>query len=114
MRPTHHNDPDPNWTSAKGRGCVKTLGSILGSGWVAAFEIRDGGGLTGKTRRSGLDRFHQRPDSDDLHRPFQVVGQNVQAHLGTDAWQRLGEEVRRTHPRFERAEGVFDGLSAQA
>lgn len=59
-------------------------------------------------------RVHEWHDTDDLHRPFQVVGQNVQAHLGTDAWQRLRQEVRRTHPRFKRAEGVFDGLSAQA
>jgi hypothetical protein len=34
-------------------------------------------GLEAKEDRSGPHRLHQRYDPDDLHRAFQVVGQNV-------------------------------------
>ena len=53
-------------------------------------------------------------DSDDLHRSFQVIGENVQTHLGTDAWQRLREEVRRSHPRFQCSECMLDSLPTRA
>jgi hypothetical protein len=36
--------------------------------------------------------------SQYLHHPLHVVGQDVQAHLRSDAWQRLHREVRRAHP----------------
>ena len=57
-------------------------------------------------------RLHQRYDSHDLHDTFEVVGQYMETHLGTDARQPLGQEMGRAHPGFERAEGVFDGLPA--
>ena len=57
-------------------------------------------------------RLHQRSDAHDLHDAFEVVGQYMQAHLGTDARQPLGQEMGRAHPGFERAEGMFDGLPA--
>jgi hypothetical protein len=65
----------------------------------------------GRSAPRGLHQWH---DSDELHRTFQVVGQNVQAHFGTYARQRLRQEVRRAHPGFERAEGMFDSLPADA
>jgi hypothetical protein len=37
----------------------------------------------------------------------------VQRHLGGDVLRRLHLEVRGAHPRFDRAEWVFDGLAAQ-
>ena len=65
-------------------------------------------------RPLGPHRLHQRQDANDLHRTFQVVSEHMQAHFRTDAWQCLGEEMRRAHPRFECAEGMLDGLSAQS
>ena len=38
-----------------------------------------------KERALGLHRLHQRSDAHDLHDAFEVVGQYVKAHLGTDA-----------------------------
>lgn len=66
-------------------------------------------------RRRGLcpHRLHQGLDSDDLHHPFEVVGQHVQAHLRADARQGPCEEMVRAHPHFERCEGMLDSLSAQ-
>lgn len=38
----------------------------------------------------------------------------MQAHLSAHAGECLGQEVCRSHPRFELAEGVFDGLPTVA
>lgn len=35
------------------------------------------------------------------------------AHLGVDVLQPAGQEVGRTHPRFDRAEGVLDGTAVK-
>ena len=35
----------------------------------------------------------QRGDGDDLHDPFEIIGQDVQGHLGADMLQRLHLEV---------------------
>src|ERR1700704_3534477 len=59
-----------------------------------------------------LDCRHERSSSEDLHRSFHVVGKYMQAHLGTHARQRLCQEVRRSHPRFEGAERMLDGLAS--
>src|SRR6266542_5815544 len=56
--------------------------------------------------------LHQQSDAHDLHDAFEVVGQHMEAHFGADARQPLGQEMRRAHPGFERAEGMFDGLPA--
>jgi len=37
---------------------------------------------------------------------FEVVCQHMQTHLGTHTREPLGEEMRRAHPRLERAERV--------
>ena len=37
----------------------------------------------------------------------------MQAHLGADARDRLGQKVSRPHPGLERSERMLDGLSAQ-
>ena len=44
----------------------------------------------------------------------EVVGQNVEAHLGSDLVEGPGQEVGGAHPRLEGAERVFDGLSSHA
>jgi hypothetical protein len=63
-------------------------------------------------RASGPHRLHQRSYSHDLHDAFEVVGQHMETHLGTDTRQPLGQEMSRAHPGFERAERMFDGLPA--
>src|SRR5450631_2856850 len=54
------------------------------------------------------DCCHERCDSEDLHRSFEVVRENMQTHFGAHTWQGLGEEMRRSHPRLERAERMLD------
>lgn len=46
--------------------------------------------------------------ADDFNDPFQVVGEHIQAHLGAQPCKFTGQEVRRTHPLFERPEGVLN------
>jgi len=80
------------------RGRVK-IWFRVGSDDVSAIRARgrrlDRGGALGP------DCSHQRADSDELHRTFQVVGQNVQAHLGTDAPSvRWPYDIPSTFPLF--------------
>jgi hypothetical protein len=37
-------------------------------------------------------------------KPFEIIGQDVEADLRSGVFQRLHEEVRRSHPAFRRAE----------
>src|SRR5262249_24603532 len=62
--------------------------------------------FAGSSRHSGPDCLQQWSDIDDPDHPLHVVGQNVEAHLGTDPLQRPGQEVRTPHPRFEGSERV--------
>lgn len=55
---------------------------------------------------------HQGFYAEDSHGALQVVRQHVQTHLCVDLRQRLHQEMRRPHPRLERAEDVFHGLPA--
>ena len=63
-------------------------------------------------RASSPHRLHQRSDAHDLYHAFEVVGQYMETHLGTDARQPLSQEMGRAHPGFERTEGMFDSLPA--
>jgi hypothetical protein len=56
------------------------------------------------------DGGHQRLDADDVHDAGEIVGQNVQCHLGCDLWQRLHQEVGRTHPSLDRSEWMLNRL----
>jgi hypothetical protein len=47
-------------------------------------------------------------DPHHLHHALQVVRQDVKAHLRSYSRQRLHQEVRRSHPGFERSERVLD------
>jgi hypothetical protein len=38
----------------------------------------------------GPHRLHQRSDAHDLHDAFEIVGQHMETHLGTDPRQPLG------------------------
>jgi len=59
-----------------------------------------------------LDCCDQRPDPEYGDQPFEVVGQNAGAGLGSDVFQRFHLEVRRAHPGLQRAKRMFHGLSA--
>ena len=60
---------------------------------------------------SGRDRGHQRLCPNDVHNPGQIVGQDLEGHLGGYFGKRLGQEVRRTHARFHGTERMLDGLA---
>jgi hypothetical protein len=45
-------------------------------------------------RALGPHRLHQRHDPHDSHDAFEIVGQHMEAHLGLDTRQPLGQEMR--------------------
>ena len=53
-------------------------------------------------------RLHQTVGTHDFHHSFHVVGEHIQTHLRTYPDQLSGQEVRRTHPLFERPEGMLN------
>lgn len=59
-----------------------------------------------------LHLCNQRPRAKDLEHSLQVVGQNLQAHLGSHARKSFGQEVRGSHPRFQRSEHMLDCLAS--
>ena len=58
------------------------------------------------------DCFQQRRDAEDVDDAGQVIGEHGERHLRADVLQPLHQEVGRTHPHLDRAEGVLDGFSA--
>ena len=56
-----------------------------------------------------LPSARQRPECAS---PFHVVGQDVERHFGPDVHECFHLEVRRSHPRLDRAEGLLDSLAA--
>ena len=68
-----------------------------------SIEILGAGG-------SGHNRSEQRLDPDDVHNPGQIVGEDREGHLGGYLWERFGQELRRAHAGFHRAERMFDCL----
>jgi hypothetical protein len=47
-----------------------------------------------------------------FHDAREIVGEHVQGHFGRNFRQSFHQEVRRTHPHLERAEGMFGGARA--
>jgi hypothetical protein len=45
--------------------------------------------------------------TEDFQGPFQVVNEHVQAHFCAYSGKLSGQEVRRTHPLFERPERML-------
>ena len=56
----------------------------------------------------------ERPGSEDRHDPLQIVGQDLQAHLGGLVSLPSHPEVGRPHPAFVRPEQVLDRLAPRA
>src|SRR6516162_10734071 len=50
--------------------------------------------------------------SHDVDDAGEIIGEHVQCHLGSDAWQCLHEEVGCSHPGLDRAEGMLDRLAS--
>src|SRR3974377_534307 len=96
-----------------GLGCAKRC-----DGGAGAAAMRLGRHSTEKVPRGWwrlcLDCCHERLDTDDVHDAREIVSQYMQGHLGGHARQRFHQEVRRTHPHLERAEGMLGRLAAHA
>src|ERR1700686_3957015 len=56
----------------------------------------------------GLDRCNQRSGPPDVDDAGEIVGEDVERHLGGHAWQPLHQEVGCSHPRLERPERMLD------
>jgi hypothetical protein len=72
--------------------------------------------MVGQARRGPRSPSHARiastANAQNAHHPFHVVGQDVQRHFGTYVLERFHLEVRRSHPRLYRAEGMLHSLAA--
>src|SRR5664279_1460552 len=70
----------------------------------AVFDTQEG------SRPRQLHRLHRLRDAEHTHHAFEVVSQHMKAHFGAHASDRLGQEVRRTHPVLDGSERVLDRL----
>ena len=111
MRAHHARSPeflrDRGHLEARRAGCQERPGQkSLHSRSATSAELK-----------AGAPRPHrgdQPPGVEDLDRSLQVVGQNLQAHLGSHARQHSGQEVTRSHPGLQGSEHKLHGLSAQS
>src|SRR5260221_13854472 len=73
-----------------------------------ALRSGPGGGAIWATEKAGSvsspHRRHQRGGTKDSDCPFQVVGEDVEAHLGSDGSQPSRSEMGPPHPVLARAE----------
>src|SRR3954466_4992360 len=93
--------------SALGLGCAKTFRN-------GPKPLQPGLLRVETTGTSSPDRRQKRLHADDVHHAGEIVGKHVQRHLGGDLRQPLHQEVRRTHPHLERAEGMLNRLAPAA
>ena len=61
--------------------------------------------------RGARNRRHERSDTHDVHDTGQIVGQDVQRHLGGHLGKALHQEVGCSHPGLDRAEGMLNTVS---
>src|SRR6266568_3867937 len=64
----------------------------------------------GETAVSGPHRLHERRSPEDGDHSLQIVGENMEAHLGSDLSEGPCQEMGGAHPRLDRPEWVFDRL----
>ncbi len=64
--------------------------------------------------RSGPHRRHQGADAQYFHDPLEVVGEYVQAHLGADTFECLGQEMHGSHPELDGSKWVLRSLATHA
>src|SRR5262250_2259936 len=63
---------------------------------------------------SCTDCREERLYPNDIHDAREIVGENVQGHLGRNLGQSLHQKVGCSHPHFERAERMLGGLAPHA
>ena len=68
--------------------------------------------MRGGLRPHQPHRFHHSREAQNSQYTLEVVGENMQAHLGTDVDQLAGQEVCVAHPVLERSKDMFNGSSA--
>ena len=59
-------------------------------------------------------RRHERLDAHDVHDACEIVGQDMQRHLGGNPWQRLHQEMGCALPGLDPAKGMLDRLAPLA
>src|SRR5258705_12661388 len=83
--------------------------------WSCKNGLRGTSVLGAKTRVvSGCNRSDQRLDSDDVHDPCQIIGQDRECHFSGYFWKRFSHEVRRPHAGLHGAERMLDRLATHA
>lgn len=99
-----HSIPEPDGVQ-ENTSNVRFLGRLCENEEAASFLVRS------PAQSPASDRFQKLRYPEDRHHPLQIVGQNVQCHLGGNVLQRFHLEVCSTHPRLDRPERVLDGLA---
>ena len=61
-----------------------------------------------------LDGLHHIRNAEDSDQSLEVVGEDMQAHLGLHALQSLGQEMRRAHPGFDGAVWMLNRATANS
>ena len=56
------------------------------------------------------DRFHEAANAQNSRPPFHAVGHDCKRNFGADVPENFHLEVRRSHPRRYRAEGMLHSL----
>ncbi len=75
------------------RLCVNAICRWCGDRVDGVGSEPGGLGERGCDGRSGPHRLHERPGAEDLDHSFQIVGQNVKAHLRFDLFEGFHPEV---------------------
>jgi hypothetical protein len=102
LRATSRPSACPCLTAASDRSCVRTP---TVQACVVGVEPRG----RSNWQASGPDGCQQRTDFEVLDDPFDILGQNLEAHLGPDLRQGPSQEVGGAVPSLQRAERVFLG-----
>jgi hypothetical protein len=61
---------------------------------------------------SGLYRFYQGRDAQDIDGSPEIIGERGQAELGADFLQALNQEGTLVHPLLDRPERMLDGFAS--
>ena len=93
---------------------MKTLETMVGTWRIGPIGRCEGGEhaavISGRLELRPHE-CNQELRSEEVQRPFQVVGQDLEAHFCSNARQGLGKEMSRSHPRLECSERMLNGLS---
>ena len=79
-----------------------------------AFRWPDAGKGRSVIRGSSPDHFQQGPNAETGDHSLQIIGEDMEAHLGTDPFQPTRQEVASAHPCLDGSEWVLNRLPADA